>query len=526
MNFNSSKLRSEPYASSLTLLFFMVLGGIFSIIFGQDNNWDLRNYHFYNAYSYFYDRSLLDIIPAQVQSFFNPLPDILLLLLIAKFKPIIVGAIFGAIHGINYFLIFKMAQIVLDTLPTHNIAYKQYSISITSFRIAILLGIIAFFGPASLNMLGTCYHDNLVSIPLFISLLLQLIALKHIQTVNQRLIIWSGVAAGVAFGLKMTSAIYILGSITTLLIIIPTLLAKTRVLSMYALGGGIGALLSSGFWYLKMWQEYANPVFPWFNNIFKSPELLPVAIRDIRFLPSSILDGLLYPFYFAYISPYSIGQWSFRDIRFALLMILLLIFSGLLIRSKFSRGSELHVPTQSKFILLFVTISYIIWLIQFSIFRYIFVVEGLVFLAIAIILYALFQSKKLSSGVLLGLLLFTFYTGWSPRSHRIPWQDHYINAHIPDVAGLDSSVIILGGARPTSFLIPGFPETTRFIRLESNMHRYFSPESKLLGRIKDLMKSHTGNFYIITRHRFKQGIQTEMLFEANQVSKFSMLIFD
>ncbi|NQV16579.1 hypothetical protein HQ531_14045, partial [bacterium] len=387
------RLFDSGHASSLLVLtFFMVLGGVTSILLGQDNNWDLRNYHIYNAYSFFIERGELDILPAQLQSFFNPLPDIFLLLLIASFKPIMVGFILGLIHGINYFLVFKIAEVLFVEIPSHIISFRSISILITPFKMALLISLAAFIAPSSLNLLGTSYHDNLITIPLFISVLIIIISLKDSQNISTILIFYSGFAAGLAFGIKMTAAVYILASALGLPFVVSGIVKKTRLFSAYSGGVIVGAFITGGFWYLKMWQIYANPFFPWFNNIFKSPELLNLAIRDTRLLPGSVIDGLLYPFYFMYNSQYTFAQGGFRDLRFALLFLMLVIFVIVLFRGRINKIQNLAMSANSKFILLFSIFAYVIWLVQFSIYRYLFMIEALAFLCIAIIIYYYFKS--------------------------------------------------------------------------------------------------------------------------------------
>lgn len=53
-----------------------VLFGILSVMLGQDANWDLRNYHLYNAYAWLNDRLETDLAPAQMQSYFVPVLDV------------------------------------------------------------------------------------------------------------------------------------------------------------------------------------------------------------------------------------------------------------------------------------------------------------------------------------------------------------------------------------------------------------------------------------------------------------------
>src|SRR5215813_2359802 len=50
--------------------------GLVSIALGPDNNWDLRYYHLYAPWAYLHGRYLYDIGPAQEQSFFNPIADL------------------------------------------------------------------------------------------------------------------------------------------------------------------------------------------------------------------------------------------------------------------------------------------------------------------------------------------------------------------------------------------------------------------------------------------------------------------
>src|SRR5918994_883963 len=49
---------------------------LLNLVLGQDANWDLRNYHWYNAYSFLTGRFGFDVVPAQTPSFYNPTLDI------------------------------------------------------------------------------------------------------------------------------------------------------------------------------------------------------------------------------------------------------------------------------------------------------------------------------------------------------------------------------------------------------------------------------------------------------------------
>jgi hypothetical protein len=54
----------------------LIAAGLVSIALGKDANWDLRNYHWYNAWALLNGRLGYDVAPAQLQTFHNPLADL------------------------------------------------------------------------------------------------------------------------------------------------------------------------------------------------------------------------------------------------------------------------------------------------------------------------------------------------------------------------------------------------------------------------------------------------------------------
>ncbi len=498
----SSAQTPDFQSSGLVLLGLMLAAAAISVFMGQDNSWDLRNYHLYNAYAFIVDRSQLDILPAQLQSFFNPLPDIFLVNLIGSYSPITVGVLLGMVHGINTFIIFKIAQVIFATFQPFPLRSGKYSLQITPFKLSLFLSFSALIAPLSFMLMGTSYHDNLISIPLLISVLLIVMNLQTFYRARSWLLILAGITAGVSFGLKMTSAIYIMAGGLAFFIAVQGWSEKVKSTFLLAFGLLVGILSSGGFWYLKMWKSYKNPIFPWMNNIFHSPELLNINIRDARYLPSSLIDGLLFPIYFMYNSTYNYDQGGFRDSRFALLYLLFAIFGVVLMRNRFLARQRPPLAPESRFILSFFCFAFVIWLIQFSIYRYLYILEGLAFVCIAIILLHLFQSSKHALGILSVLVFICLISAAYPKHQRLEWQDHYISGIIPALDNLDSAAIILGGNRPSSFFIPGFPSTTKFVRLQSNMHNYLSPKSKFITDSYQLIQNHPGPFYLLSWEKF------------------------
>ncbi|HEU0118427.1 MAG TPA: hypothetical protein VFR09_07315, partial [Alphaproteobacteria bacterium] len=69
--------------------------GLLALYLGQDANWDLRNYHWYNAYAFLNGRYGFDMLPSQTPYFYNPLLDVPFYLLATHIHAKTAGFILG-----------------------------------------------------------------------------------------------------------------------------------------------------------------------------------------------------------------------------------------------------------------------------------------------------------------------------------------------------------------------------------------------------------------------------------------------
>ena len=151
----------------IVIVISMALGALIAVSRGQDLNWDLLNYHYYNPYAYINSRLEYDYGPANAQTYFNPLIDLFSYFLINHFRPLIVGALLGAAQGLNWWLVFEIARRVLKNTFDRKKADA----------LAILAAISSMFGTASLSAIGGTMADNLASLIVLSSLLLILISI-------------------------------------------------------------------------------------------------------------------------------------------------------------------------------------------------------------------------------------------------------------------------------------------------------------------------------------------------------------
>src|SRR5580658_3260845 len=104
--------RARSFALCLLAFAPFVFGGL-ALALGQDANWDLRNYHWYNAYAFLHGRFGFDLLPAQTPSFYNPLLDVPFFVLATHAPARVAGFALGFVQGLNFIPLFMLAYVVL-----------------------------------------------------------------------------------------------------------------------------------------------------------------------------------------------------------------------------------------------------------------------------------------------------------------------------------------------------------------------------------------------------------------------------
>ena len=125
--------------------------GFLSLSLGQDRNWDLLNYHLYNPYAFLNDRTEFDLAPAGAQTFFSPMLDVIYFSAISLMSPRLVGFLLGFLQGLNFFLLYIIAGVVLRQHAQRDI-----------FSLFLALGGVLTVG--FLAEVGSTMHDSLVGL--------------------------------------------------------------------------------------------------------------------------------------------------------------------------------------------------------------------------------------------------------------------------------------------------------------------------------------------------------------------------
>ena len=98
-----------------------------------------------------------------------------------------------------------------------------------------------------------------------------------------------------AMGLKLPEMPFCLGFAAALLALGGSLKQQAARLIGGGIGGVAGFALFSGRWMLKMWRLTGNPLFPYFNEYWRSPLALAAPYRDLRFVPTHFWREAVFP---------------------------------------------------------------------------------------------------------------------------------------------------------------------------------------------------------------------------------------
>lgn len=294
-----TKVALLPKELLIVTVLSLAFGAYRAVHVGQDTNWDWANYHDYDVLALLNMRGAIDVAPAGIQTFLNPIPYVPFYLLRHTLPPMLGGAIVGTIQALNFPIVWILMRRLIPDL---------------SWFAMVATMIISASGAMTLSEIGTSFADLLTAIPVLIGLVLLLPS--GVQRWSTVLI--AGAFIGSAVGLKLTNATFAVGAAVMILCGERPL----RFALCFGLGGAVGVGLCGGAWSFYLWQEFQNPFFPFYNKIFHSPAgpswNAPQAM-PYRF-PDGFVDALSYPFRWVFDGR-TTAEAAFRDARFAVIMV-------------------------------------------------------------------------------------------------------------------------------------------------------------------------------------------------------------
>lgn len=477
-----------------------VVFGAIALWLGQDTSWDLRNYHLYNPFAFLNDRMGHDVAVAHVATYYNPLMYLPFYAAVTSLPPQGVGFLLGFIPALNLFPIYGITRSVVVLSSTTKTAWFCLSLSA-----------VAMLGAINLAEIGTSFGDNILSLPV-------LTAIWLIVHFRQRICAavglgWpvaaaAGLLAGSALGLKQPFAVYSVGIYAALFGLPAPFRRRFWIAFIFGLGVLAGTALTGGFWLLEMWERFQSPLFPYFNDIFRSPWGALGSYRDDRFIPTTLVMGLLFPFWLN-VDPMQVGEVGFRDLRFPLLYVLLLLMLGRMLMRRLHRSGSTDSPSANRpamtpFFIIFMVVAFILWMKLFAVYRYAIVCEFLAPLTVFLVLEALLQNGRQRVKIALGCMVFLLVTLAPGNWGRRPWTSDYFDVRLPELAQTRMAVVLSAGHEPMAYLIPFFPAEVRFLRIQgfvTGPSPNLNETDRLMMRI---LAGHTGPVMVLYKN-FEEG---------------------
>jgi hypothetical protein len=482
---------------------------LFAIALGQDANYDQQNYHFYAPYALFNNRILYDIFPAFAgPTFTNPIPYMPFYWLAWNAPPMLIGALLGGLYGLAYAPLFLLARTV-PPVPARR-----------SGPAAMVLAVLGLTGAVAVAESGTTFIDNLMSALVLSGLAVVAVAMPSLARASPtRAIMWTATAGfpvGLAAGFKLTMAIYCVAFVLAALVVPRRWPERMAVAVAAGVGIGIGLLLAGGPWFAILWAKTGNPFFPYLNQVFQSPLAMVESYRDDSGVPDSLWKALLFPFLVVSGQVLATGV-PFFDLRVPALYTLAMISLPLLAIGR--RHPPLNLA--ARFVLVFAAVAYVLWLVLFSIWRYLLPIEMLAPVLITALVGVIVPAARmrraamLASAALLGLIaLTTRPADWG----HVSWDRELYGVRVPPIPRPDHALVLMAGTAPTAFMIPFFPARIPFIRLEGFSAGMWDTSSGLYRIGEQRVRAHQHDIYVL------YGFDQET--SARTVAGHFSLVFD
>lgn len=446
----ASSFKNRSYRRAFIWL--PLLLGLISLSLGQDDSWDLRNYHLYNAFAWLHGRSHIDLAPAGLQSYFNPLLDVFQANLFRWMPAPLLGFLLGWLQGLNVIALMLIGR---RLLPADSPPWRVIGLACAGCMSA-----------AFLSELGNTMGDNLTALFVLGGLLL---AMDSSGPLARRKLLAAGALVGLATGLKLTNAVYAVGLAGAFLLVPAIQGRRVKPLIFLAMGGLAGLLLTGGYWFWHMWQLFGNPLFPQFSSLFPNSLAANVGVADVRTLPHHLWEWLFWPLVITF-NPHRLGLKEQYQVVWPVLFALYLAWAASAAVRRWRSVTANPMDVRVRRLAAFVAVSFSAWTAVFSIYRYLAPIELLAPLLCWLLLQRLVPAKwSLRAGtwvvaVIAAFGLFNVSNGWG----HAPWAEQAFRVQQPISPPNARTSVLLVGNEPMAWMIPFLPPQWAFVGIGLN----------------------------------------------------------
>jgi hypothetical protein len=448
----------------------VALPALAALLRGIDSNWDLRNYHLYGPHAWLHGRAAIDIAPAQLQGFHNPLLDLPLYLLVSSGAPPRLATLWLALPTMLSLWLLLRLQALLAPARTGPPSPLSQGV----------LALLALGGAAAWSGLASSMNDAFVAAGILLAL--WLVLAQPLPAAATRRWFVAGLVAGAIAGLKLTAFFYCLALACAAL---PggDWGARLRRLALLGAGGVLGVAATYGWWAWHLQATQGSPVFPYFNDWFHSAQAPSHDFVDTRFRPHGWRDTLLVPVHLLHKSMRYSELWL-RDPR---LLLGLVSFAGLLAwrartrpdanananadvnasASAHADAADAAAPATAqrlRMLALFFVVALVLWARQYGIYRYAIVLELLACLALVTLLSRLPAWRR--TALIVALVLVSVATrrpDWGRDAQALPRA----GIAAPDLGA--GALVVTATGDPLAYLALGLPDDVPMLGVSNNL---------------------------------------------------------
>lgn len=369
-----------------------------------DLNWDRANYADYIVYSLLNNRWESDWAVGGLNNYNNPITSI-------------PGYLFSIGNGLLGFLFLGCFLLCMYYYSTKIIEILFSTYKVYGNRLVKNLATnVILLGPLFLSEIGTTMGDWPI-------VLLTTASIYYYFQYSVKNKSWQYLALSVflmtiATMLKISNAIFLVSFLISLFIAS----SKTNKLLVSFKGVVLGlfpAVFLGAIWMYRVFNLTGNPIFPYYNGIFRSDYFSFENLRDRRWEANTPLE---------FFSPLT-GFWGQSNLEFQSFdprTPLLFIFLALLILFRIFRAKKMQeyailpkkINSQSPitFLVVYTLISYLSWALLLFYARYAMPLEPLVGILLLYVTFEIFQNLKYLRIILLGiyaLSLFAVVPNWN-----------------------------------------------------------------------------------------------------------------
>lgn len=453
-----------------------------------DVNWDSQNTYTYSAYQFLNFRYYQDWLAGGLNGLNPPFLQI----------PNFILSHFGewatTVYLISFLLVLQTLIynlfLILFIIPASSKMKTKDRVDLKSGKssdlevISSILSVFSLLSPLLLSELGTTMGDWL-AIPILVLGLIFFLMTIHLH--SPLMLGASGFLFTAATCLKLSNAPFLIAVVMTIISFAFTHARDSlKRLSIFFLGSMVGVLLFSP-WYLFIYKLTGNPIFPYYNAVFKSPYYAEVNARDLRWELNSLseLSGLFRGTWTNNLLEFEARYlwWAFTILTVLLYFVVLGFqkFSTLRFFRKKSKGIEKLTQVEKHFVL-YVIFAFLIWAKFFFYARYAMFVEMLLPAVCGVLIFKIFGKKSFRMQLItsLGLLglIFLHVPNWNlyqaPENTQTiskslltsDWKWQIERQKIPE----GPHNYYIDGECACSFVLPSLGVDSSFLRLDNEIY--------------------------------------------------------